>query len=386
MTVTAVNDVLRRSPIIPVPYESKILQFHKELLREGLEIPLILPVRNIQIDSVAELLNNLLTKGYIHVDVSTVFCESLLYWLCKNYDDEELIQLIWLLVIKGADVNFYRDGQNPLMLLIKRSRFWTRVGDPAIILETVVRLFVLHGLDVNQTDSSGNNILSMLIKEKVFTVSQLAELTVVLVANGFNINGGGNSAYLELLSAKLPGISEKDSATLLILTGFLLINNLDVNAVDDRGYNALMLLALDYECHRQTLALAYLLIGYGIDVNYKNYEERNALNIICFDKDYPAESLLKFTVLLVERGIEIDNVDSFGQCNLLSLIDREDSTCNEVWEGIVHLMENSRGNFATVAVKNDYTEDLKIPKSLIDDDTKTYTTRNRMTVKRKRKC
>ena len=89
---------------------------------------------------------------------------------------------------------------------------------------------------------------------------------------------------------------------------------MDVNATNDNGDNALLLVCLCYE-KSNLIDIVRLLLQKGIDVNAVNEVNRNALHMLYFNYVCVSEgnNLMGIVRLLLEYGARVNARDKFGK-------------------------------------------------------------------------
>lgn len=171
---------MRSSTILPpIVNQSKVFVFQKKMTDTGFRLPSNAFETLKRYKTVHQFLAGLLLHGYVNVNAVNFCGESLLYWLCQYYQDDDLTDIVELVCRYGADVNFCHpaDGSNPLMALIKRTTFWPR---SFYNLKIVTTTLVEHGLDVCYIDYFGKDVISAIMENKQLKTSEVVDFINLL--------------------------------------------------------------------------------------------------------------------------------------------------------------------------------------------------------------
>ena len=137
-----------------------VFVFRKTMLDIGFPLPHKASNAKIRHASVYTFLEYLFKYGYLQVNAVNIRGESLLYWLCKYYEENDLTDIVELVCKHGANVNYCHpeDGSNPLMALIKRTSFWPQSIQT---LKAVTSIFTERDLDVFYVNNSGEHLITV---------------------------------------------------------------------------------------------------------------------------------------------------------------------------------------------------------------------------------
>jgi ankyrin repeat protein len=243
------------------------------------------PIRFVQV---------LLDKG-ANVNQPTRYKTALMYAASEGHTD-----VITLLLAKGAEVNATTDEGTALMEAVKGGHVET------------VKLLLAANADVKVLHRTGEQALMMAARQRNFskpTVEPNAELVQLLLAHGADPNAmdhwgetalmfANTAAKVKLLVAKRAALEAKDKEgkTALMkaasrgdveVAGALIASGANVNAADNKGFNAL-LYALDREnnAHGDEIATLpgrrleiarRLMLAKSIDVNAQNSDGETPL-------------------------------------------------------------------------------------------------------------
>lgn len=173
------EEATMKAEILGAEYSRKLREFYKKMLDSEFLVRRKVYKSLKSFKSMQELLENLLENGFLDVEKNNSHGESLLFWLCRSFKDDNLAEIIELVCKYGADVNFCHptNGFNPLMALINRCSRFTISCDT---LMDVASILVNYGLDVNHTDAFGKDITHMILDSEDFSARSTIDFLKLL--------------------------------------------------------------------------------------------------------------------------------------------------------------------------------------------------------------
>ena len=290
--------------------------------------------------------------------------DFLLYAL--SHSDKQPLEIVRVLLDKGANINQPSNSKTALMhaadkgyteivnlLLAKGAQVNAQTDDGTALMEAVtsghteiVKVLLAAGADIKAVHRMGDQVLIMAARQRSYrnpTAVPNAEIVEQLLAHGADPNARGEwgrtalmlantSAKVKLLVAKGANVDAKDEYGRTALmqaasrgesdtVSALLDSGADVNAVDNKGLNAL-LYSLDEEnmAHgeehktlpvRRAEVARRLLLSKSIDVNAQNSDGETAL--------MRAVRLENVDVIksLLAKGADVNRSDVFGDTAII---------------------------------------------------------------------
>jgi len=276
-----------------------------------------------------------------HVDGRVVndmdnYGNTALSLLSENHNEDDLLDIVRLLIRRGANVNHksWLNGYNALMILC------THYNHERLI--DIVLLFIENGVDINATSTNDAwNVLHILCR--YYSNDKLIEIIALLIKNGIDLNAvtiKDNWNAITFLCLYYTGEYMHEIIRLLIENGLDVneksINGLNalgwvclfyyrndlidiirmiinkdspvINCMDKKtGYNPLiMLCSQEYARSGPSylVDIIHLLIDSSIDVSHRSRDGWNALMFVC--RYYRHANLIDIVRLLVHYGCEIN--------------------------------------------------------------------------------
>lgn len=285
--------------------------------------------------------------------------ELLLYSLSQNAKTP--VEVVRLLMDKGANVNPKTDSNTPLMyaasegndavvkfLLARGAQVNVQTEEGTPLMSAVngghpeaLKLLLAAGADVKVVHRTGDNALIMAARQRSYSTPTLepnSEIVRLLLAGGADPNAKGEWGRIALMYANTAAkvkllvvsganveLKDEEGQTALIkaaetgnagVVGALLDNGANVNAVDNKGMNALLFALgsddLAYGEDAQTLperrieVARRLLLAKSLDVNAQNSDGETALmRAVRLDNVEIVKSLL-------DHGADVTRSDVFG--------------------------------------------------------------------------
>nr|CAH0103688.1 unnamed protein product [Daphnia galeata] len=273
--------------------------------------------------------------------------------VCQDYNEENLIDIVRLLIDKNIDVNCKNNEGTTLLqfcpphrvskittkkstsiakikriqcpchrLLIDDKENYRRVrllknndGWNAILtvcryydkenLIDIVKLLIEKNIDVNCINNDGFNALNLVCQN--YKKENLIDIVRLLIEKNIDVNLKNNDGWNALLTV----CRYYDKENLIDIVKLLINKNIDVNCINNDGFNALNLVCQNYK-KENLIDIVRLLIEKNIDVNCINNDGFNALNLVC--QNYDKENLIDIVRLLIDKNIDVNlkNNDGFN--------------------------------------------------------------------------
>lgn len=295
------------------------------LLRQGIRVSrtdpaIIAACTNYKHQSLFRIVRLLLRHG-IYVNNTDTNKRSALFALCNNYNGENFAQIVQCLLDNGADVKATDSlGSSCLMALCKYQH-----AHPDFV--EVLQLLLQNGVDPDVEDpTEGSTPLIFLCAN--YKGAKLYDIVRLFILHNVEINvtDGLNRSCLYTLFYHYTG------ADLFCIAQAMLDTYLDVNIIAVDQTNALFALATQQPHHRDFLAITRLLIENAIDLQVTNRKSRNILHIIC--KKYQGSDLADVVQLLVKCRIAVGAKDKDDKTALDLLSQRGFSTLSKVVQSL----------------------------------------------------
>ena len=232
-----------------------------------------------------------------------------LHLLCRNYRDDDLIDLVRLLIIHGADAKAIdRSGVNSLHLLCGN------YNGPN--LKEIVELLIDAGTDVGLNDELGSNALHYLCQNSSsFTENSLLPVVRLLIDKGIDVRKLEKTQHHNALHLLCINYQRVD----LLEVIKLFIAKIDLNVNDKIGRNVFHLLCLRQEQGHDLLEIVSLLIQNGIVINAQDYlTKSNVLHLLC--QHYHRSDLKEIIQLLIDNHISINATNNWPKSNALHIL------------------------------------------------------------------
>ena len=204
----------------------------------------------------------LLLEKEIDVTVTAENGDNALMVLCANYNNDDLIDIVQLLVQNGIDLNLADAtfGWNCLIFLL-----FNYHGEN---LFEIVRFLLEHDCKVNMEGNRNDNALTAACAS--YKHKSLIEIVRLLIQHKININWINPALHYNALVTLCYSGYRDDNLMDIVRT--LLEAGIDVNFADPFGWNCLFALAKNLrngDLHRDFKDIVRLLIEKEIDINHK---------------------------------------------------------------------------------------------------------------------
>ncbi len=218
-----------------------------------------------------------------------------MYYALSNSNSAETIKN---LIAKGAEVNFTSPDGVPAICYAARN-----CGTEAL------QVLLDSGTDITACDKYGANAIIYAATDSF----RRGNITW-LVEQGLDINCKGRNGMTPLLM-----LCDKNKGSYFEeCMNIILDNGGDINAVDDRGRNALIILITDMAVSDYDLETGYeILTARGIDVNQGDEKGKTPLMYIGEELFYDDETLTICVNALISGGADLNLTDSYGNTALM---------------------------------------------------------------------
>jgi len=214
-----------------------------------------------------------------------------LHYLCMNYQGDDFIDIIQLLVTEGIDVNKtdQESDQNALQLLFQHNtnQHPHQVG----YFENIVKYLIENGIHLNHRSRyNGWTALHYLLQH--YKHDDLINLVTLLINSGVDVKAKSSDGWtaLHILCQKY---THNNLAEIIQL---LISNGVDINArTTSKGLTVLHILCQNYT-HSNLFDIIKLLLEKNVNIN--------ALHTIC--RFYMKENLIEIVKLIADKGGDID--------------------------------------------------------------------------------
>lgn len=169
--------------------------------------------------------------------------------------------------------------------------------------------------------------------------SHLFDIVQLLVDNGIDPRATNRKGWTVLHALCCRPNQRGFVPDMLEVVQFLLDVGVDLHAKATDGSNALSALVSNHYDHPQLLSIIRLLVLNCIDVNAINFIGQNTLAILCSKYNGDERELFDITKLLIEYGIDAHNCDINGHRAVDHLIKRRGYS--ESYEEIIRLIRRS---------------------------------------------
>ncbi len=306
--------------------------------------PLLLLCQNNQSASLFLLIKMLLTKTkrnsqkkpfLTKIDVNYIDRKGFnaLHYVCMNYHEDNLFEIINHLTRHGIDVNRtdYELNRNALQLFFQHNKN----NERGITLK-IVRCMIKNGIDMKHKHKNGMTSLHYLCR--YYTNDNLVNVAQFLIENGVPVKEKDSDGFTALhwlgmmdadllfqkcftkktfdtdvLTGDELGILDDFSYGCYITRGgiydmirCLVENGAEINAKTTNGFTILHLLCFNCYTRNDLIEIITYLIENGIEINAKDENDRTALHLLC--SSFPVkDNVIDLIRLFIKNGADINS-------------------------------------------------------------------------------
>ena len=245
-----------------------------------------------------------------------------LFYLCENYFEDDLYDIIRLLIERGININEIntKNGFNALMILCVQYNHDKLVD--------IVRLFIENGINLNATSSDGWNVLHIICR--YYNRENFIELVDLLIENGIEINAVTNENTFTALHILVQFYVGDD---LLNIISSLIKHGIDINS-KSKGGGHILSYVIRFHGNEKLIDILRLLIENGSDVKKMATRGSTPLTLAC--AEYKRENLIDIVTLLIDQGADVNTTITSESWNALMQLCRHYNQVNLI--DIVHLL------------------------------------------------